>query len=166
MTGNSKSLDQIGIWKENLRKLQAEERAKEERIQKMMKSGEMYNKMVSEAVGLITAKITEDSKNKYLPVISDEGVAIIGIYSVLVITPELQLYTGCWSVPKNPETRVQYFFELYRFNNEEEIKRFFEDVKAQLPKEVKFREREAGPSDHHINGSRIYDVRVEIDLNN
>ena len=161
--------NQTSVWKENLLKTKAEkeakERAKEERIKKMMESGEMYNKMVSETVGFITAKITEDTQKDYMLYHEKDGVVTLTIYKALVITPELHLYTGCWPVPTNPKTGKQYFFDSHRFNDEDEVKKYFQDVKAQLPECVAFEERIGGHADLVSEGARIYDVKVKIDLN-
>ena len=169
MTKSKTTVNQTNVWKENLLKAkaqkEAEEKAKEERIKKMMESGEMYKKMVSETVGFITAKITEDTQKSYKLNIEEDGIVTITIYKALVITPKLHLFTGCWPVPTNPKTGKQYFFDSHRFNDEDEVKRYVEDVRAQLPKEVTFEERVGNRIDLVTEGSRIYDVQVEIDLN-
>ena len=126
----------------------------------------MYKDMVSETVGFITAQFTEDTKKAYKLDNVKDGVVTITIYKALVITSELHLYTACWPVPTNPKTGKQYFFESHRFNDEEEVKRYFMDVKAQLPQGVIFEERIGGHADLVSEGARIYDVKVKIDLNN
>jgi len=170
MTESKKTENQMNIWRENLLNAKAEkeakEKAKEERIKKMMESGEMYNNMVSETVGFITAKLNEDSKKEYMLCHAQDGIVTITIYRALVITPELHLYTCCWPVPTNPKTGKQYFFDSQRFNDEEEVKRYFADVKAQLPADVRFEERKPYPDEIVSAGARVYDVKVEIDLNN
>ena len=90
----------------------------------------------------------------------------ITINRVLVITPDLNLCTGCMAVPFNPKTGKQYFFDPYRFKDEEEVKKFFEDVRAQLPAEIEFVESVIGSFDIIEEGSRAYKVKVEFNLNN
>lgn len=161
---------QTNVWKENLLKAKAEkeaaENAKQERIKKMMQSGEMYNNMVSQTVELITAKITDETKSKYALYNEKEGVVTITIYKALVITSDFKLFTGCWPVPTNPKTGKQYFFESHYFKDEEEVEKYFVDVKAQLPSDVKFKERIGDSQDPIYSGARIFDVQVEINLNN
>jgi len=162
----SKNTNQMSIWKENLLKKKAENDAKEEKFKKSMESGEMYNNMVSEAVGFITAKVTKDTQSSYTLQKVNDGKVEISIYNAFIITPDLHLYSGAIFIPTNPKTGKDYFFNPYGFKDEEQVKQFFRDVKAQLPDEVRFSEREAYPSDLVQKGSRIYDVLVEIDLNN
>ena len=156
---------QMNIWKKNLLEKKAEQDAKEAQIKKRIESGEMYNNMVNETVGFITTRITEDTKSSYKLHDVKEGIVIIPIYSALVINPELRLYSGTLRTTTNSKTGKLYLSDFYQFKDEEQIKQFFEDVKSQLPAEVRFIEREADASDLAVKGSRVYDVKVEINLN-
>lgn len=157
-----KKTTQMNIWRERLLKAKAE---KEARMQKLLESGAMYNKMVSDAVGLITAKITEETKRDYDWHDEKDGIVTITINKALIITTELKLYTGCISVPMNPQTGKQYFFDSYRFKDEEEVKKFFDDVRAQLPDQIEFEEQVLGDAYGPVEaGARAYYVKVKFDL--
>lgn len=161
------NVNQMNIWKENLRKKKAEKTEKEAKMEKKRESGEMYNMMVSDAVGLISTKITKESQSSYSLFNEKDGVITITITNALVITSDLKLYTACLSVPTNPKTGKDYFFDSYRFRDEDEIKKFFEDVKAALPAEVEFEEHiDKGCGFMTKEGDKVYTVKVEIDLNN
>ena len=156
----------MNSWRENLLVHKAAKDAKEEELKRMFESGEMYKNMVYEAVELITARITKDTKSSYIFEKAENGILTISIYSALIITPDLHLYTATYSVPRNPKTGKDLFFDSQQFKDEEQVKQFFEDVKAQLPAEVIFEEREASFAECPDKGGRAYDVRVEFDLNN
>ena len=165
MFSNS-SQNQMNGWRENLLVHKAKMDAKEELFNKMKESGEMYNNMVSEAVGFITTKITNETKKTYILEKAKDGIVTISILSALVITPDLHLYTAAYSVPRNPKTGKDYFFDSQQFKNEAEVEQFLKDVKAQLPEEVKFIERDTYPVECPSGKGRAYDVEVEFDLNN
>lgn len=165
MFSNSTQSQIMNGWRENLLVHKAEKDAKEEMFNKMKESGEMYDNMVSEAVGFITAKITKDTQKSYILEKAKDGIVTISILSALIITPDLHLYTAACSVPTNPKTGKQYFFDSQQFKDEEQVKQFFKDVKAQLPEEVVFEERDTYPAECPKGKGRAYDVKVEIDLN-
>lgn len=157
-----KKTTQMNIWRESLIKAKTE---KEAQMKKIVDSGKMYDKMVSDAVGLITVKITEEIKGEFNFHNEKDGIVTINVYRVLVITPELKLYTGCTIVPRNPQTGKQYFYDLYSFKDEEMVAKFFDDVKEQLPDEIEFTERIITAGDILKEGSRAYNVQVKFDLN-
>ena len=165
MTKSKNNENQMSIWKSNLLAKKAEQEEKERKLEKKLESGEMYKEMVSEAIGFITDKVTEDTKRSSTLQSAKNEIVSISIYSALIITSDLHLYTGSISVPRNPKTGKDYFFNPNRFKDEKQVKQFFEDVKAQLPGCVVFKERPAYPSDLAPEGSRIYEVEVVIDLN-
>jgi len=165
MTKSNNNLTQMNIWKKNLLAQKAEKDAKEEKFKKMMESGEMYDNMVYEAIGLITANVTKDTQSSYVLDKAKDGIVTISIPSALIITHDLRLYTAAVRVPRNPKTGKDYFFDSQQFKDEDQVKQFFKDVKAQLPEEVIFEEREARTFECPTEGGRAYDVKVEIDLN-
>ena len=168
MTNTRQNASQMSIWKENLLKVKAEkeakEKAKEDRIKELMKSGEMYKNMVSDTVEVITQQITKATKDSYTPLFEEDGLVRINVFEVLTITPDLCLYTGCWPLPTNPETGKQCFGETYQFEDEEQIKKFFDEVMSRLPADVQIRERVNSPKSNFFE-ERIFDVLVEIKLN-
>lgn len=166
MFSNSNQSQIMNGWRENLLVHKAKKDAKEEEFKRMFESGEMYNNMVYEAVELITARITKDTKSSYIFEKAEDGIVTISIDSALIITPDLHLYTATYSVPRNPKTGKDLFFDSQQFKDEEQVKQFFEDVKTQLPAEVIFTERDTYLSECPSGKGRAYDVKVEIDLNN
>ena len=97
----------------------------------------MYKNAVEDSVGLIKSELTERSKSSFMWRKNDDGSVTIEIFKILIITNDLRLLSGLWDTPKNPRTGKYYFFEDIRFKDEEEVQRFFKDVKAQLPEDVK-----------------------------
>ena len=159
------NVTQAKSWKGNLLAMKAEKDAKDAEFKRRLESGEMYKDMVSEAVGFVTDSVTRETHRPYTINEAKDGIVTISISGALVITPGVRLYTAALYVPTNPKTDKNYFFDPYQFKDEEQVKQFFADVKAQLPAEVTFEEREARSYECHDKGGRAYDVRVEINLN-
>lgn len=157
--------NQINIWREQLFAHKAAKEAKEEMLKKMIESGEMYENIVDETLGFIIARVDKEIKSPSIIEKAVDGIVTISIYSALVITPDLHVYTATGWVPRNPKTQKDYFFDPHYFKDEEQVNQFFKDVKEQLTEAVKFSERKATRFECPDEGGRAYDVEVKINLN-
>lgn len=165
MTKSNNNSTEMNIWEKNLRKARAKEEEEKKRIKMMLETGELYNNMVDEAVELITTKIAQDAAGGYGLEDEKDGVVTITVYKAFTISAELHLYSECYSIPTNPKTGKQYFYNLYVFKDEDEVKKYLDDVKAKLPKEVHLIERLCGENDVACPGDRLYSAKVRIKLN-
>lgn len=168
MTHLKNNSTQVNTWKENLlkTKLQKEEneRRKLEKLNRMKESGELYDIMVSDAVFLITNKYNKDTNSSIGLHNELDGIVTLTVYGALLISTDLKLYSSHFSLPINPKTGLQCFYHSYQFENKEEVEKYLNDVKAQLPDDVKFRKR-IETENFIFSGATVYDAQLEIDLN-
>lgn len=99
---------------------------------------EMYERMVEEAVLVI--KGDWESKAKYL-----EGTKLMEdtielTSNAFFITESGGLYSNNYGFVRNPKTKKCCFYNTFEFENEEEIKKYLNDVKCELPDGVEYDE--------------------------
>lgn len=92
----------------------------------------LYQRMVDEAVILIQALWKDDAKYK-AEKIKGEDVFEVEAYSAFMISPDLKLYSEKSVFARNPNTGKCCFFDVYKFDNGEEVDKFVNDVLERLP---------------------------------
>lgn len=164
--------NQMIEWKNKILAVKKEkeekERKKAERIRQLMESGELYNTSVEDAVAFITAQITKKAGYDYILNDEKDGIVTITIYEAFFITADFKLLCSNTSIScvKNPRTGKPCFCDVYEFKDEEEIKKYIEDVRSKLPEGVKLNERMGADKVGIYKDARLYDAEVKIDLNN
>lgn len=116
-----------------LRKI-IEKRIEEDITEKSITHQEMYERMVEEAVLLISAKWEECAK--YMPYfrLTTEPLGAINVF--YINKGNLNLFTMYkWSV-NNPKTERYCFTDSFEFESMEEVEKYVEDVKSRLPEKT------------------------------
>lgn len=88
--------------------------------------------MVDEAVLIIQYLWKMDAQYKAAKINKGDNFEVEA-YSAFMISPELKLFSETGYYETNPATNKCCFFDIYQFNNSEEVDKYINDVLKRLP---------------------------------
>lgn len=94
---------------------------------------ELYQQMVEESAITIIRQLDNDIRyNKDF----EDNVLVAEAYKAIIVTKDFKLYTGVAIRPINPKTKKLCFDKTFKFESKDEVEKFVEDVRKNLPSEV------------------------------
>lgn len=142
------------------------ERKREKLLSAKISHEEMYERMVEEAVLVIT-KSWEDDATYYDPWydLGQENVKLKARDAFFITEKEYRLYSSNHSFARNPNTRRNCFFDSFVFSSKEEVDKYLEDVMARLPANTKVSsEEKTGILYQCFGPSTSYSFELDVEL--